>query len=151
MEGEIETKKGLVTCSRSLHKSMVETLVFPLPQVTCQLVEMWAYGNNLMWVILWLFPGSSARATQLSHWVCQVIWVFLHPVFVCVAFDPRKLSADIQVTHSWNINQSSRQLRDSYPLRPLALACVNRKRGCGKSIWGLVCWKHGREKPTGDE
>lgn len=66
-------------------------------------------------------------------------------VFVCGARVPLKLSADIWVTHSWNVNQSGRQLRDSYPLRPLALACVNRKCGCGESIWGLVRWRNGRE------
>ena len=69
------------------------------------------------------------------------------PVALCVLLVPWKLSAGIQVTHSRDINQSSRQLRDPYPLRHLDLACVNWNSGCGEPFWGLVCWSNGRGAP----
>ena len=69
------------------------------------------------------------------------------PVALCVLLVPWKLSAGIQVTHSRDINQSSRQLRDPYPLRHLDLACVNWNSGRGEPFWGLVCWSNGRGAP----
>lgn len=46
-----------------------EVLFFPLPQITSQSAGTWADGNTSVWVVLWFFPGHSARATQLFHWV----------------------------------------------------------------------------------